>query len=79
MPEFISKEKYVNVQYDASFFKVMDKEIKSISENGTDLKNLQPLKDIRLTVITNECLQWNIQLQTNYNCSYSIAMERRTE
>jgi hypothetical protein len=54
MPDFISKEKYVQVQYDVPFFKVLDEEIKQISKNVKLLSNLQSLDDKPLTVVTPE-------------------------
>lgn len=54
MPDFISKEKYVQVQFDVPFFKVLNEEIKQISENVKLLSNLQPLNDKPLTVVTPE-------------------------
>lgn len=52
MPEFISKEKYANVQYDVPFFKVMDEEIKQIPRNVDRLNDLQSLRNKPLTIIT---------------------------
>jgi len=54
MHKFVSTEKYANVQYDAPFFKVLDEEIKQIPENVDRLKELQPLKNMPLTIITPE-------------------------
>ncbi|MGP4108832.1 alpha/beta fold hydrolase [Virgibacillus sp. L01] len=52
MPDFISKEKHVQVQYDAPFFKVLDEEIEQISMSVKKLNNLKPLEDKPLMIIT---------------------------
>ncbi|RPF55488.1 alpha/beta fold hydrolase [Aquisalibacillus elongatus] len=52
MPDFISKEKYVQVQYDAPFFKVLDEEIEQIPRSVKKLNNLESLEDKPLMIIT---------------------------
>ncbi|MGE7093171.1 alpha/beta fold hydrolase [Lysinibacillus sp. NPDC048646] len=52
MPDYISAEKYINVHWDAPFFKVLDEEIKEIKISEKSLKNIHSLGDKPLTIIT---------------------------
>ena len=52
MPDYISAEKYVNVHWDTSFFKVLDEEIKEIKVSEKLLKDTQSLGDKPLTIVT---------------------------
>ncbi|KKI88475.1 hypothetical protein WQ54_31375 [Bacillus sp. SA1-12] len=52
MPNYLSSEKYVNVQWDTPFFKVLNEEIKQIRISEKLLKNTHSLEDTPLTIIT---------------------------
>lgn len=52
IPDYISAEKYINVHWDAPFFKVLDEEIKEIEVSEKLLKDTQSLEDKPLTIVT---------------------------
>ncbi|MGN4124814.1 alpha/beta fold hydrolase [Lysinibacillus sphaericus] len=52
MPDYISADKYINVHWDAPFFKVLDEEIKEIKVSEMLLKDAHSLGDKPLTIIT---------------------------
>ncbi|MFD1020829.1 alpha/beta fold hydrolase [Thalassobacillus hwangdonensis] len=58
MPYYVDTEKYVNVHWDAPFFKVMDKEIEQLPEGEAKLKGTS-LEDIPLVVISPSMPEMN--------------------
>ncbi|QQP10492.1 alpha/beta hydrolase [Lysinibacillus agricola] len=52
IPDYISAEKYINVHWDAPFFKVLGEEIKEIKVSEKLLKDTQSLGDKPLTIVT---------------------------
>lgn len=86
LPDSISKEKYVQVQFDVPFFNVLDEEIKQIPENVELLSDLTSLNDKPLMVITPEendsqavALGFSEQKAVEIDQNWKEAQEQLTE